>query len=102
MSKIKKKNFIFVSLLLAVICGLAYCLPSFINSRQISQTTSAIRTIEVKQNEIDYQSIFDEFENAKLETDEDIEQYLNDIRNKIKKLKQTCDILELKWGRVYG
>ena len=36
------------------------------------------------------------FNNAKLETDEDIEQYLNDIRNKIKKLKQTCDILELK------
>ena len=36
------------------------------------------------------------FNNAKLETDEDIEQYLNDIRSKIKKLKQTCDILELK------
>ena len=49
MSKIKKKNFIFVSLLLAIVCGLAYCLPTFINSKQISQTTSAVRTIEVKQ-----------------------------------------------------
>lgn len=70
MSKIKKKNFIFVSLLLAVICGLAYCLPSFINSRQISQTTSAIRTIEVKQNEIDFQSSFEQFENAVLDSNE--------------------------------
>lgn len=69
MSKIKKKNFIFVSLLLAIVCGLAYCLPSFINSKQISQTANVTRSIEVKQNEIDYQSIFDEFENAKLETE---------------------------------
>ena len=72
MSKIKKKNFIFVSLLLAVICGLAYCLPSFINSRQISQTASAIRTIEVKQNEIDFQSSFEQFENAVLESNEKV------------------------------
>ena len=68
MSKIKKKNFIFVSFLLAIVCGIAYCLPSLINSKQICQTTSAIRTIEVKQNEMDYQSIFDEFEDATLET----------------------------------
>ena len=43
MSKIKKKNFIFVSLLLAIVCGLAYCLPTFINSKQISQTTGEMR-----------------------------------------------------------
>ena len=36
------------------------------------------------------------FGNAKLETEEDIEKYLNDIRSKIKTLKQSCDILELK------
>ena len=47
-------------------------MPSFINSRQISQTVSAIRTIEVKQNEIDYQSIFDEFEDTKLESNEKV------------------------------
>ena len=72
MSKFKKKNFIFISLLLVIVCGLAYCLPNFINSKQISQTTSAVRTIEVKQNEIDFQSSFDQFENAILETNEKV------------------------------
>lgn len=72
MSKIKKKNFIFVSLLLAIVCGLAYCLPTFINSKQISQTTSAVRTIEVKQNEIDFQASFEQFENAVLEANEKV------------------------------
>ena len=72
MSKIKKKNFIFVSLLLAIVCGLAYCLPTFINSKQISQTTSAVRTIEVKQNEIDFQASFEQFENAVLESNEKV------------------------------
>mgnify|MGYP002532730888 CR=1 FL=1 len=69
MSKIKKKNFIFVSLLLVIICGFVCCIPSYIDSRQTAQETNAIRTIEVKQNKMDYQSIFDEFENAKLETE---------------------------------
>lgn len=72
MSKFKKKNFIFISLLLVIVCGLAYCLPNFINSKQISQTTSAVRTIEVKQNEIDFQSSFDQFENTILETNEKV------------------------------
>ena len=31
-----------------------------------------------------------------IQTEEDIEKYLNDIRSKIKTLKQSCDILELK------
>lgn len=53
---------------MVIVCSIVCCLPSFINSRRISQTTVATRTIEVKRNEIDYQSIFDEFENAKLET----------------------------------
>ena len=66
--KIKKINFVIISCVLAIICGLAYCLPSFINSRQIT-TTSIDRTIEVKQNEIDYQSVFDEFENPSIITD---------------------------------
>ena len=68
MSKIKKGKFIFVSLLLSIVCGLACCLPNFINAKQTFQTTSVMRTIEVQQNEIDYQSIFEEFEDAKLET----------------------------------
>lgn len=111
MSKIKKKNFIFVSLLLAVICGLAYCLPSFINYRQTSQTASAIRTIEVKQNEIDYQSIFDEFENAKLETDGSLTTFegvkpisiddLSAIDNLSESDLETCSDISVKYNFSY-
>ena len=111
MSKIKKKNFIFISLLLAVICGLAYCLPSFINSRQISQTASAIRTIEVKQNEIDYQSIFDEFEDAKLETEGSLTTFegvkpisiddLLAIDNLSEADLETCDDVSVKYNFSY-
>lgn len=72
MSKIKKRNFIFVSLVLAIICGLAYCLPTFINSKQISQTANVTRTIEVNQNEIDFQASFEQFENAVLEANEKV------------------------------
>lgn len=67
--KIKKINFVIISCMLAIICGLAYCLPSFINSKQINTGTTIDRTIEVKQNEIDYQSVFDEFENPSIITD---------------------------------
>lgn len=67
--KIKKINFVIISCMLAIICGLAYCLPSFINSKQINTATTIDRTIEVKQNEIDYQSVFDEFENPSIITD---------------------------------
>lgn len=111
MSKIKKKNFIFVSLLLAVICGLAYCLPSFINYRQTSQTASATRTIEVKQNEIDYQSIFDEFENAKLETDGSLTTFegvkpisiddLSAIDNLSESDLETCSDISVKYNFSY-
>ena len=111
MSKIKKKNFIFVSLLLAVICGLAYCLSSFINSRQISQTTSAIRTIEVKQNEIDYQSIFDEFEDAKLETEGSLTTFegvkpisiddLSALDNLSESDLEVCDDISVKYNFSY-
>lgn len=111
MSKIKKKNFIFVSLLLAVICGLAYCLPSFINYRQISQTTSAIRTIEVKQNEIDYQSIFDEFEDAKLETEGSLTTFegvkpisiddLSALDNLSESDLEACDDISVKYNFSY-
>lgn len=67
--KIKKINFVLISCLLAVVCGLAYCLPNFINSKQIARTQAITRTIEIKQNNIDYQSVFDEFENPSFSTD---------------------------------
>lgn len=111
MSKIKKKNFIFVSFLLAIVCGLVYCLPSFINSKQTYQTTCAIRTIEVKQNEIDYQSIFEEFENAKLETCGSLTTFegiksistedLSTIDNLSKSDLETCDDISVKYNFSY-
>lgn len=111
MSKIKKKNFIFVSFLLAIVCGLVYCLPSFINSKQTYQTTCAIRTIEVKQNEIDYQSIFEEFENAKLETCGSLTTFegiksistedLSTIDNLSESDLETCDDISVKYNFSY-
>ena len=70
MSKIKKKNIVIISLLLAIVCGLAYCLPTYINSKQICSEDSVTRTIEVKQNEINYQSTFEQFDNPVLEANE--------------------------------
>lgn len=70
MSKIKKRNIIFISLFLAVVCGFAHCIPAFINTKQISQTTNLNRTIEVKQREIDVQSSFEQFEDAVLEVND--------------------------------
>ncbi|MDD4001148.1 MAG: hypothetical protein PHX62_09725, partial [Bacilli bacterium] len=52
---------------------ITYCVTNYIQSRQIATTTQAItRTIEVKKNEIDYQSIFDEFEDVKIDINENI------------------------------
>ena len=68
MTKIKKRNFVIISLLLAVLCGLMYCLPTFVNAKYTLNSTSSVRTIEVEQNKINIQSVFEEFENAKLET----------------------------------
>lgn len=54
---------------MVIVCAVAYFVPTYLNSKQTAQTLSATRTIEVKQAEIDYQSVFDEFEDAKLETE---------------------------------
>ena len=55
-----------MSLILAVLCAFIYCTDNY---RITKASTEAItRNIEVSQKEIDYQSIFDEFEDGKLET----------------------------------
>ncbi|MDD4001146.1 MAG: hypothetical protein PHX62_09715, partial [Bacilli bacterium] len=60
-------------MMLVLICGITYCVTNYIQSKQIATTTQAItRTIEVKKNEIDYQSIFDEFEDVKIDINENI------------------------------
>lgn len=67
---LKKYQIAIISLMLVLICGITYCVTNYIQSKQIATTTQAItRTIEVKKNEIDYQSIFGEFENSVLKTE---------------------------------
>ena len=62
MLKIKKKSFIFIT------CVLTCVFCSFINSKQVTPITNTVRTIEINQSKVDYQSIFNEFEEAKLGT----------------------------------
>ncbi len=62
----KNLSLAFMSLILAVLCAFIYCTDNY---RITKASTEAItRNIEVSQKEIDYQSIFDEFEDGKLET----------------------------------
>ena len=68
MSKVKKNNQVIISLILAIACLFTYGIQSFFTSKQTINTQATVRTIEVKQNELDIQSVFDEFEDAKLET----------------------------------
>lgn len=111
-SKIKKKSLIIVSLILVAVCLMVYCLPNFINSKQFSQTTVATRTIEVKQNEINYQSIFDEFENAKLETIGSLTTFegvkpisiddLSTLDNLSESDLETCNDISIKYNFSYN
>lgn len=65
---IKKTNMIFISILLVIVCGFVYCTTDFLNAKQTTESQVMVRNIEINKNEIDYQSILDEFEDSKLET----------------------------------
>ena len=65
---IKKTNIIFISILLVIVCGFVYCTTDFLNAKQTTESQAMVRNIEINKNEIDYQSILDEFEDSKLET----------------------------------
>jgi len=67
MTKKRKLNFSILSICLALTCLLTYCLTNYFQAKHIS-TQAVVRTIDATPNEIDYQSIFAEFEDAKLET----------------------------------
>lgn len=67
MTKKNKFNIAIISICLALTCCLTYCLTNFFVTKNTYSKT-IIRTIDVTPNEIDYQSIFAEFEDAKLET----------------------------------
>ena len=70
--EIKKNKYIFISIILAIICAFTCCLQSVCSSKQIIETQASVRTIDANKNGINFQSIFDEFENASLETKDNI------------------------------
>ena len=61
-----KFNISILSICLALTCCLTYCLTNYIEAKHT--TAAVVRTIDATPNEIDYQSILEEFEDAKLET----------------------------------
>ena len=66
---IKKSKMILISILLVIVCGFVYCTTDFLHIKQTKESQTMVRNIEINKNEIDYQSILDEFENSKLETE---------------------------------
>lgn len=68
--RIKNLSLAFMSLILAVVCAFIYCTDNYRITKTC--TEAIIRDIEVSQKEIDYQSIFDEFDDGKLETVDNI------------------------------
>lgn len=64
--KFKKFKIALLSLILALTSGFVYCISTYQQSKTIAGVST--RTIYVEQNKIDYQSILDEFDDAKLET----------------------------------
>lgn len=67
--KVKKLHIALISCILVLICGFVYCSTTFINAKNTTNTQVETRTIEVKQNSIDYESISEEFEDAELKTE---------------------------------
>ncbi len=67
--KIKKFHVAFISFVLAFLCGFVCCSSSYIDTPTTNSNQEVTRTIEVTQNSIDYESIFEEFEDAKLVTE---------------------------------
>lgn len=62
----KRISLAFMSLILAITCAFVNCMTNYWQTK--ASIGAITRNIEVTQNEIDYQSVFDEFEDAKLET----------------------------------
>lgn len=65
--RFKNLSLALMSLVLVITCAFVYCTDNY---RQTKASTEALtRNIEVTQREMDYQSVFDEFENPVLETE---------------------------------
>jgi len=65
---LKRINTILIPLFLALVCGLFFCLTFYFKSSN-SANTEMMRTIEVSQAQINYQSVLNDFDNSKLETE---------------------------------
>ena len=69
MTKKKTKiTAVVVSLCLAVISALTFCLTHYLNA-DATTSQAALRTMDVTQNKIDYQKVFDEFDDGVLKTE---------------------------------
>lgn len=68
MLKVKKNNKFIISLVLIIACLFTYGIQSFFTSKQTTDTQAPVRTIEVRRNELDIQSVFEQFDDATLET----------------------------------
>lgn len=66
--KKKKIKLILISCVLALVCGLTCLFTSFTNTGDGKTTQTASRTIEADTNMLDYQSVFNQFEEGQLET----------------------------------
>lgn len=88
MTKFKKFHVITLSLILAVICGLFYCLVYY---QKPEQSFIATRNIEVGKNAIDYNAFFQKFDSVNFVPNEKLstlnlvqtvdEEFLNEINN---------------------
>ncbi len=67
--KIKKLHIALISCVLALLCGFVYCSTTYLSAKNTTNIQAVTRTIEVSQNSIDYESIFEEFEDATLVTE---------------------------------
>lgn len=67
--KVKKLHIALISCVLALLCGFVYCSTTYLSAKNTTNIQAVTRTIEVSQNSIDYESIFEEFEDATLVTE---------------------------------
>ena len=65
---LKNLTTVLIPLFLALVCGLFFCLTTYLNGSN-STKTEIVRTIEVTQSQINAQSVLDGFDNIKLETE---------------------------------
>ena len=102
-----KINIAILSLILAVICGVTYCITDYYQA-QYASTQAVVRTIDAKPNEIDYQSILNDFEDAKLETEGSLTTFegvksltledFEELDNLSESEKQFCESISVKYN----